>query len=208
MPSIEYPIPVTKSDLYQHWKERMTGNNLHEITVRYKDTDYFEQEDKNLDPETVIYETVVKESSPKEGHLNWGNITLYPGRVNDQYFCTHGHIHSNPHTEEYILTMEGDGLIMLMNDEGDCWCEVLEEGSLHHIDEGLARRLINLGDTPLQLSFCYPSNTELDYDALKERPFPCHVYEDDGEMAIRVDVPEEEGPDALNEADILAILKS
>lgn len=200
------PIPITKSDLYQHWKERLKGNNLEELTVRYKDADYFENEDPNLDPETVIYETVIKESSPEEGHLNWGHITLYPGRVNDQYFCTHGHYHASPNTEEYLLCMEGDGLIMYMNREGECWCEVLEEGSLHHVDEGLARRIINLGDTPLMLSFCYPSNVELDLESIRKKPFPCHVYEDDGEMAIRVDI-DEDADEEDSTADIEALLK-
>lgn len=81
---------------------------------------------------------------------------------------------------------------MFMNEAGDCWCEVLEEGSLHHIDPGLARRIINLSDEPLMLSFCFPSNVELDLDRVRNHPFPCHVYEDNGEMAIRVDVPETE----------------
>lgn len=206
------PIPVTKSDLYQHWQEQMHGSDLAQLRVHYKDADYFEKEDPALDPETLIYETVIKESSPEEGHLNWGNITIQPGRVNDQYFCTHGHFHKTDNTEEYMLCMKGEGLIMFMNRDKDCWCEVLEEGSLHHIEAGLARRIINLSDEPLMLSFCYPSHVELDLDSVRETPFPCHVYEDDGEMAIRVDVPEEEAEEALEEteevmAGIEALLK-
>lgn len=75
------PIPVLKSELTHHWQERLKGSNLVEMVMKYKDADYFNRSDPDLDPETVIYEHIVKESDPKEGRLNWGHITLYPGQV-------------------------------------------------------------------------------------------------------------------------------
>lgn len=42
------------------------------MVMRYKDADYFRRKDPTLDPETKIYEHIVKESEPGEGHLNWG----------------------------------------------------------------------------------------------------------------------------------------
>lgn len=192
MDSKKHPIPVTRSQLTHHWQERLNGNNLAQMIMRYKDADYFKRSDPDLDPETVIYEHYVKESSPDDGHLNWGHITLYPGQVKDQYFCTKGHYRINPEAEEYLLCMEGDGLIMFMSREGECWCEELVEGSLHKVPAGIARRLINIGDTPLMLSQCLPSNAGYDFDSIDEQPFPCHVYEDDGEMAILVDLDEPE----------------
>lgn len=202
------PIPVTKSDLTHHWQERLNGHNLTEITMKYKDADYFMENDPNKDPEEVIYEAFYKESTPEEGHLTWGHITLYPGKVNDQYHCTKGHYHLNPHAEEYFLCMKGEGLIMFMNREGDCWCEELEEGSLHKVPEGTARRLINLGDDELMLSTCVSSDAGFDFESVTKKPFSCHVYEDDGEMAIKVDVDEnaaDGGEDGLS--DIEALLK-
>lgn len=200
-------IPITKSDLSHHWQQRLTGTNLPETIVRYKDASYFENPDAGLDPETLIYELILKESTPEEGHLNWGHLTVYPGRVNDEYFCTRGHYHANPNTEEYFLCMKGEGLIMYLNREGDCWCEMLEEGSLHHVPGGVARKFINLSDEPLMLSLCRPANAGYDYDSIDRHPFPCHVYEDDGEMAIRVDVDENASDDTDDSSAIEALLR-
>lgn len=188
-------VSVTKSKLHQNWQQRLEGEDLDRTLIRYKDTDYFWREDKNLDPETPIYEVVLKAGEPVEGHLNWGYICLYPGRVDDQYFCTRGHFNSNENAEEYLLCMQGDGLIMYMNEDGHVWCEQIEEGSLHHVKQGLAYRLINLGDEELLFSLCTPSNTTADTDHLKDRPFACHVYEDQGDMAIYVENPLSSGED-------------
>ncbi len=203
------PIPVLKSELTHHWQERLNGNNLEEMVMRYKDADYFKREDPDMDPETIIYEHFVKESSPEEGHLNWGHITLYPGQVKDQYFCTKGHFHVNPDAEEYLLCMKGEGLIMFLSREGECWCEELEEGSLHKIPANIGRRLINIGDEPLMLSQCLPSNAGFDYDSVDGHPFPCHVYDDDGDMAIMVDIDETKPvQNELQEEDIVKFLQS
>lgn len=201
------PIPVLKSELTHHWQERLKDSNLVEMVMKYKDADYFNRSDPDLDPETVIYEHIVKESDPKEGRLNWGHITLYPGQVKDQYFCTKGHFHTNPEAEEYLLCMQGDGLIMYLSKDGECWCEELEEGSLHKVPAGIARRLINIGDEPLMLSQCTPSNAGFDFDSIDEHPFPCHVYDDDGELAILVDVDEQRpNSSMLEEEDIINFL--
>lgn len=203
------PIPVLKSELTHHWQERLNGNNLEEMVMRYKDADYFKREDPDMDPETIIYEHFVKESSSEEGHLNWGHITLYPGQVKDQYFCTKGHFHVNPDAEEYLLCMKGEGLIMFLSREGECWCEELEEGSLHKIPANIGRRLINIGDEPLMLSQCLPSNAGFDYDSVDGHPFPCHVYDDDGDMAIMVDIDETKPvQNELQEEDIVKFLQS
>lgn len=201
------PIPVLKSELTHHWQERLKGSNIVEMVMKYKDADYFNHSDPDLDPETVIYEHIVKEADPKEGRLNWGHITLYPGQVKDQYFCTKGHFHTNPEAEEYLLCMQGDGLIMYLSKDGECWCEELEEASLHKVPAGIARRLINIGDEPLMLSQCTPSNAGFDFDSIDEHPFPCHVYDDDGELAILVDVDEQRpNSSMLEEEDIINFL--
>lgn len=202
-------VPITRSQLTHHWQERLNGNNLAEMVMRYKDADYFKRSDSTLDPQTVIYEHIVKESTPEEGHLNWGHITLYPGLVDDQYFCTRGHFHIDPEAEEYLLCMKGSGLVMFLSREGECWCEELEEGSLHKIPAGIGRRLINIGDEPLMISQCFPSNAGFDYDSIDESSFKCHVYDDNGEMAIEVDVDDSNASrDGVQEEDIIKFLQS
>lgn len=199
-------VPVTKAELHQHWQKRMEGTNLTSKTVRIKDADYFDESDQRLDPETVVYELTVKEASPEEGHLLWGHVLLNPGRVNDEYFMTRGHFHNNDHTEEYVLCMNGYGFLMYLDKDGNCWCEEMEEGSLHHIPEGVGRRIINLSDEPMHLSFCVPANAGTKEFNFKDGVFPCRIYEDQGEPAIRVDVPEDQDEDN-SASEIEAILK-
>ncbi len=199
MSESEKKVPVTKAELHQHWQKRMEGENLTSKVVRVKDADYFEKKDESLDPEQVIYELTLKEAEPEEGHLLWGHVLLNPGRVNDEYFMTRGHFHNNEHKEEYVLCMAGFGFLMFLDPQGNCWCEEMEEGTLHHIPEGVGRRIINLSDEPMHLSFCVPANAGTREFAFNDGVFPCRIYEDDGEPAIRVDVIEEESAD--NSAD-------
>ena len=43
------PIPVLKSELTHHWQERLKGSNLVEMVMKYKDADYFNRSDPDLD---------------------------------------------------------------------------------------------------------------------------------------------------------------
>ncbi|WP_304684396.1 glucose-6-phosphate isomerase family protein [Ileibacterium valens] len=207
MKQAEHKIPVIKAQLHQHWQQRMEGDNLTNKIVRIKDADYFDTTDPNLDPEQIIYEVTLKESSPETGHLHWGHIILNPGKINDEYFMTRGHYHVNDHTEEYVLCMSGYGFLMYLDKDGNCWCEEMEEGSLHHIPAGVGRRIINLDDQPLHLSFCVPADSGTQEFDFEGGVFPCRIFEDNGEPAIRVDLPPVNDGEDESAAEIEALLK-
>lgn len=208
MNSSDKQIPISKSALHQHWNQKMEGERLITTVVKVKDADYFENPVTDLNPEEVIYEKIVEKStSPEEGHLIWGNIVLNPGKINDEYFMTRGHRHATDNTEEYLLCMSGSGLLMFVDQEGSCWCEELEEGSLHHIPEGVGRRLINTGETPMILSFCVPANAGKDHSIFAPANFPIRVFDDNGEPAITVEIDESRPQDDSSVEEIEAILK-
>lgn len=185
-------MEIKEALLKAQWQQMMEGENVIKEQVLLRDADHFQEKNPDLDPETVLMEIHTNPSSEKRGHLDWQTIIVHPHKVGDEYNMSHGFFHKRNDSEDYYWCAQGEGLLMMMDRNGGCWCEELEEGSLHHIEDDLAVRLINISDVPLIVSHCYPSEAGLDYETVKNNPFPCHIYEDDGEMCIRVDIKENE----------------
>lgn len=181
-------MEIREARLHQGWKQALQGGDVESAVIRVKDTDYFQTEDHGLDPETVLVEISAARSSDERGHVDWEDVTVHPVMVGDEYNMTPGYFHQRPDSEDIYWVMDGDGLMLIMDRDGHAWCEEMEEGSLHKIENDYAVRLINIGDTPLRVVHCFPSEAGKDYEAIKNRPFPCHIYDDDGELSIRVDL--------------------
>lgn len=182
-------MEIKEAMLKQQWQQMLEGKDVVREELKLKDCTHFETPNPDLDGETVLMERHVARSKSKRGHLDWESLILYPIMVGDEYNMTHGAFHERNDSEDYIWCESGNGLLMFMDRNGGCWCEELEEGSLHHIEEDLAIRLINTGDEALIVAHCFPSEAGRDEESVKAMPFPCHVYEDDGEMCMRVDLP-------------------
>lgn len=183
-------IAELKAELISQWDNRLRKSAAPKTTIRYKDTDYFKRQDPDMNPDTIIYEHIMRKTISDQGELTWGQVKIYPGQIKDQYFCTKGHFHINEETEEYLLCMKGEGLIMYCSKQGECWCDELHEGSFYRIPPMMACRVINISDEPLMLSLCLPGKEGFKLDCGKLRLFPCHVYDDDGEIAMLVDLEE------------------
>src|ERR1700685_4757073 len=72
-----------------------------------------------LDPETIVYRVWWWEpvAPGTEGGLLWGTTEIYPGRVGQEYFMTHGHRHAVLDRAEFYGTLVGTGILVL-RDEG------------------------------------------------------------------------------------------
>ncbi|MCB6313949.1 cupin domain-containing protein, partial [Gordonibacter pamelaeae] len=81
---------------------------------------------------------------------------LYPVLVNGECNMTRGHWHENRECVEFYFCLSGEGLLMLMDEDGTTWAEKTYPGSLHHIDGHLAHRLINTGEEPMKIGACWP----------------------------------------------------
>ena len=51
---------------------------------------------------------------------------------------TRGHWHENRECVEFYFCIAGEGLLMLMDEDGTTWAEKTYPGTLHHIDGHLA----------------------------------------------------------------------
>lgn len=108
------------------------------------------------------------------GNLNWGLTILEPILVNGEYNMTRGHFHQDLQCAEFYFGIQGEGLLLLMDQQGKTWAEKVCKGSLHHIDGAYAHRLLNIGNVPLKVGACWPTVAGHDYETIEKKlPFKC-----------------------------------
>ena len=103
----------------------------------------------------------VKEGT--QGGLFFGITDLRPGLVGDEYFMTKGHFHAIRDTAEFYWCIEGEGVLILMDEQGNIKGERMFPGSLHYIPGRMAHRVANVSDSMLSFGACWPSNAGHDY---------------------------------------------
>lgn len=142
---------------------------LGELDGVFQDKEAFEKMDK----EQVVYHVSsylpVLENTP--GGLFMGITTLYPGKVGKEYFMTKGHFHSNSDRAEFYWGVEGEGLLILMDEQRNVWAERIFPGSLHYIPCKVAHRVANIGYQKLVFSACWPSDAGHDYETIAHHGF-------------------------------------
>jgi glucose-6-phosphate isomerase len=115
-----------------------------------------------------------------KGGLFWGLTMLQPGKVDDEYFMTHGHSHANRASAEFYGTVSGNGMLIQMDPERKTWGETMAPGSLHYVRGENAHRIANTGRTPLIVWACWPTDAGYDYKQIAERGFSARLVERDG----------------------------
>ncbi len=119
-----------------------------------------------------------------EGGLFFGNTTIMPGRVGDEYFMTKGHFHACRNRAEYYWTLQGRGGLILMDEDRNCRVEWLSPGSLHYIPGHTAHRVANTGDEPLTFGACWPADAGHDYDTIARDGFAARLRCVDGKPTL------------------------
>jgi len=132
---------------------------------------------QSMDPETVVYSVEWEEKTQPgtEGGLFWGTTVIESGRVGDEYFMTRGHFHAKRDRGEYYATVQGTGMLVLMDEVRAGRTEIMSPGSLHYIPGHTAHRTVNTGDTPLIFWACWPSDAGHDYNTIEKHRFSTRV---------------------------------
>jgi glucose-6-phosphate isomerase len=156
--------------------QKLVGDNIDKITRKLRDLgDIFNDKTAYtaMDGETVVYkvESWFPVEKNTEGGLFYGITYLYPGKVGEEYFMTKGHFHSIRNRAEYYCTLEGEGVLLLMDEEGNTRAEKMIPGSIHYIPGNTAHRTANVGDTILSFSAFWPSDAGHDYAIISENGF-------------------------------------
>ena len=168
---------------------RLTGAN---VTVSYKRLKQLENvfADKKafaeMDGEQIVYrvECHAAIDEVKPGGLFFGTSYIYPGQVGGEYFMTKGHFHAKPDTAEYYWGISGEGILLLMTQDGECTAHRVCPGSLHYIPGFTAHRLINTGSEILAVGACWGSDAGHDYGSIERSGFTARVIDRGGAPAV------------------------
>ena len=142
---------------------------IHDLKGIFRDGDAWSA----MSPDAVVYEVKsllpVPEGTP--GGLYFGITSLHQGKVGDEYFMTKGHFHANRDRAEYYWGLNGEGVLLLMDEQRKVWAERMYPGSLHYIPGGVAHRVANTGGRMLSFAACWPSDAGHNYAEIAENGF-------------------------------------
>lgn len=179
-------MEIKASMFHQDWKDIPKGNNISKAVKTYKEAkSFYAAIDETIEDDTIVYEVYSCPRMEKAGSLGWGLTILHPLLVQGECNMTRGHFHAKIDREEYYWCMQGEGLLMLMDEAGTCWCEEVKEGSLHHIQGKIAHRLINTGNEDLMVTACWPGDSGHDYEAIETKPFYVRVFKEEDTIIIK-----------------------
>ena len=167
----------------------LSGENINYVERKLKDIKQIFNNSSTadqMDPENIVYRVeshqIVEEGKP--GGLFFGISYLKPGKVGDEYFMTKGHFHSKRDTAEYYWGISGHGVLLLMDETGECSAEYIRKGSLHYIPGRIAHRLVNTGEEELIVGACWPSDAGHDYGSISAHGFTYRVLERKGKPEL------------------------
>ncbi|OCN05848.1 glucose-6-phosphate isomerase [Erysipelotrichaceae bacterium MTC7] len=163
------------------------GKDVKKTVKLYKDAkSFYANEDVNLADDVCMYTVYSYQvGDPNEqGNLIWGLSILEPVLVNGECNMTRGHFHEDEGCAEFYQGLSGEGLLMLMDGQGEIVAEKVFPGSLHYIAGNLAHRLICTGDVPMKVVACWPSTAGHDYARVEKHPFTARVFKKDNELII------------------------
>ena len=141
---------------------------------------------KGEDP--IIYEVYEIPQEPTDGLLSIGCTVIYPGKIGDEYYFTKGHFHTKESASEVYIGVEGEGIILMQNKEGETAHSRIEPNVIVYIPPGVAHRTINVGSGKLIFLAVYPSDAGHDYGSIEKLGFAKLVVERDGKPEV-VDNP-------------------
>lgn len=175
------PIDASGTD-----KGVWTYRHLSDMSRMYHDGDAAARILEREDP--VIYKYQQLGCPEREGDLSFGLSVVYPGCVGDEYFMTKGHFHHHLMTAEVYYTLQGSGLLMIENQEGDWRTLPMEAGHAAYVPRGYAHRSINTGADTMVTFYVYAADAGHDYGTIETRGYRHLVVKQNG-RAVCIDNP-------------------
>jgi glucose-6-phosphate isomerase, archaeal len=86
---------------------------------------------------------------------------------------------------EIYFGLGGNGLLIYMDEKGECFAEKVCKGSIHYIHGEYAHRLINTGDIDFKVGAAWRKAAGHDYEAIENKNFPCRVYKIEGKIIVK-----------------------
>ena len=158
------------------------SRTLGDLRGIFADVDAFSRMPQNI----LAYEvsSFLPEQEGTPGGLYFGITYLHPGKVGNEYFMTKGHFHANIDRAEFYWGLEGEGMLILMDQLRRVWVERVFPGSLHYIPGGMAHRMANTGNTLFSFAACWPSDAGHNYREIADHGFAARLLEVDGKPQL------------------------
>lgn len=133
----------------------------------------------------VVYTVSSVTPAEGKGQLHYGLGTLLPGRIGAEYHMTKGHLHTWRDAAELYLGLEGEGAMLLEDEEtSESRLVLLTAGCAVYVPGHTAHRTINIGEAPLKYLGVYPAEAGHDYAFIEERNFRKVLVEREGEPTL------------------------
>ncbi|MEQ1821401.1 MAG: glucose-6-phosphate isomerase family protein [Fimbriimonadaceae bacterium] len=124
----------------------------------------------------IVYRTYgLPGADSDQPELLYASTVIEPGDVRGEYFMTRGHFHVKPERGEWMLTLSGDGALLLRDRAGRAWTEPLKPGSVNLIDGRYAHRVVNTGTRPLVFVVTWLADCGHDYETILREGFGLSV---------------------------------
>lgn len=133
----------------------------------------------------VVYYVSSIRPANTHGDLHLGLGTLMPGKIGHEYYLTKGHLHTWREAAEIYIGVEGNGLMVLEEEEtGKTFSYKLAENCVVYVPGYVAHRTVNCGSMPLKYMGIYPAKAGYDYGVIAQRNFLSVIAEVDGEPVM------------------------
>jgi glucose-6-phosphate isomerase len=132
----------------------------------------------------LVYEFYELGIPPDPGDLAFGTSIIYPGQVAGEYYMTKGHFHRILETAEVYYCIQGRGMMMMENPEGQWECQELTPGQAIYVPKRFAHRSINIGENPFITFFCFRADAGHDYKTIETKGFRKVVIQKSGKPEI------------------------
>lgn len=124
----------------------------------------------------VVYRVRDVRPARTQGDLIFGTTQMAPGRIGDEFYMTRGHIHAIANRPEVYYGEYGQGVMLLESPEGEPRVLPISARTIVYVPPLWVHRSVNVGSTPLIMSFFYPSDSGQDYAVIGRS----------GGMAVRI----------------------
>ncbi len=168
--NLPFYIPVTPEGFQATTNMKYIQRHLSEMQDFFSDSEAIKYVLTQSDP--LIYEYWEMEYAGSGNGISFGMTRIQPGQIGNEYFLTKGHFHADGLGDEMHLTLDGQGMVLLLDREEKSTCMEMQSGRMCYYPGHLAHRTINTGIEPLVFVGIWPPHIVHDYETLKRNGFP------------------------------------
>jgi glucose-6-phosphate isomerase len=168
--NLPYSIPVSPEGFQANTNMNFVQRHLSDMQTYFSDIEAARSVLIKSNP--LIYEYWEMEYNGPGNGISFGMTRIQPGQVGKEYYFTKGHYHADGLGDEIHITLNGQGMALLMDKEGHTTFMDMQQGKMCYYPGNLAHRTINTGLEPLIFVGIWPPNIIHDYGTIADQGFP------------------------------------